>query len=379
MPRFLVGLLLLSAAFFVVGCQNPNATPTTVVSERIQVTQGTVVATVNATGYVEPNDSVPVSFLAQGRVAEVLVSEGERVEADQVLARLDSADADLAVRAAEAQLASATAQLAALKAAASASDVAAAEAQLTGAQAARDALPNAATDAQVAAADAQVAQAQAQLDRLTTGASSAQLAAAEAQVDQAQIGVEQAKMQRDRAELRAPIAGDVASLTLRAGAMPSPSQPALILVDLSAFKIQVAVDEVDIASINEGDTATVQVEALPDTPIQGTVERIAPVATVTQGIVTYTVTIMLDTPDASTLKPGMSATVDIVTESRDGVLLVPSRAISVDRDTGELYVEREVDGNPVRTPVTVGLRDSEHSEILSGVEEGQTLIIRSGD
>ncbi len=103
--------------------------------ETIHVERGTIVATVNATGSVAPKARVTLAFKSAGRVAEILVEEGERVEAGQILARLETADLELAVAQAEATLAMSEAQLEQIRKGPSAQDLAAAEASLASAQA----------------------------------------------------------------------------------------------------------------------------------------------------------------------------------------------------------------------------------------------------
>jgi multidrug efflux pump subunit AcrA (membrane-fusion protein) len=71
----------------------------------------------------------------------------------------------------------------------------------------------------------------------------------------------------------------------------------------------------------------------------------------------------------------MTANITIVTERRDNVLLVPSRTISVDRDSGLFYVDRLVDGDIERVEIEIGIQDATYSEVLRGLEEGDQVVI----
>ena len=92
------------------------------------------------------------------------------------------------------------------------------------------------------------------------------------------------------------------------------------------------------------------------------------------GIVSYRVSIGLLSSDRL-LRPGMTANVDIVTESRENVLLVPNRFVSIDRLTGRTSVDKLV-GNEIRPiEIQVGLRDETYSEVLAGLQEGDTIVL----
>jgi HlyD family secretion protein len=120
----------------------------------------------------------------------------------------------------------------------------------------------------------------------------------------------------------------------------------------------------------------VVVDSLPDAPLAGRIASIATVPSVAQGVVTYPVEVELEeTP--SGLRVGMSANVDILAEERAGVLLVPNRAIQIDRDTGELYVERMNGETAERAEITIGLRDETNSEVLEGLQDGDVVLIRN--
>jgi multidrug efflux pump subunit AcrA (membrane-fusion protein) len=151
-------------------------------------------------------------------------------------------------------------------------------------------------------------------------------------------------------------------------------QPAIVLADLSDFHIDVGVDEIDVGRLAEGQNAAISVDALPGAPITGVVERIAPTATESAGVVSYVVTVAID-PTAAPIRAGMSAIVDIITDTRDGVLVIPNRFIRIDRSTGRSYVNVKRGDQIEEVEIVTGLRNDNESEVLQGLGEGDELII----
>ena len=219
------------------------------------------------------------------------------------------------------------------------------------------------------------AQAQANLDRLLDTPTEDQLAIAQQQVRQSEIALEQAKLAQEGAQLVAPFSGTVAQVNIKLDEMVSPGQPAVVLVDLSEFYVDVGVDELDVIYLEEGQEVILTLDALQEKTIAGRVERVDPVATVASGVVSYVVRVTIDEPDPR-LRAGMTASVDVITARHVDVLTVPNRAIKVDRQTGRTYVEKLVDQKPVETDVELGLRSDQVSEIVSGLEDGDEVIIR---
>ena len=229
-----------------------------------------------------------------------------------------------------------------------------------------------ATDAQLRSAWAAVQQVQANLDRLTPDPE--RVAISEAQVEQARAAYEQAKLRQDRASLTAPFDGQVGQVNITRGGSSAGPGGAVLLVDTSRFHIDVSVDEIDIAKLQAGQTVTVSVDALPDTPITGQIDRIAPVATSQAGVVSYQVRINVD-PTSAPLRAGMSANVTIVTDTRADVLLVPNWAIRIDRASGRMYVNRLSGSIVSEVEVKTGLRNETDSQVTSGVQEGDVIIV----
>jgi HlyD family secretion protein len=231
---------------------------------------------------------------------------------------------------------------------------------------------------QIANARAQVAQAQASLERLMDGASEEQVATARARVEQARISLQDAQAVLDKAALVAPFDGLVTDVYVAIGEQAS--GPAVELVNTDSMHVVLDVDEVDLGEIEVGQETRVDLEAWPELEFEAEVASIAPQAKNIAGTVTYEVWLSVDwgsDPDAGGIPilTGMTANADLITGSRENVLLVPNQAITADRDEGTYYVYR-VSGEDVReVRVTIGLRDRTHTEITSGLQEGDEVVI----
>ena len=231
---------------------------------------------------------------------------------------------------------------------------------------------------QLAAAQAQIAQAQSALDRLKRGASAAQVEIAQAAVDQSQLAVEQAKRRLENARITAPWDGIVTAVNAVEGTLSGGlGGPAIQIADAGKFHLDVQVDELDVAGLAEGQTVTVEVDALPEQKLTGSLVSVAPAAAATPtGGVSYKVRIDIDPTDAP-LRAGMSATATILASTRAGVLLVPNRAVQIERDSGQTFVERLTDGVPQKVEVRLGLRTEQQSEVRDGLAESDQVIIRN--
>ena len=220
--------------------------------------------------------------------------------------------------------------------------------------------------------------AQAQLDLLVAGATAAQIAAAVASVDQAQVALDSARLTLERATLKAPCDGVVARVDVAAGESVAPQMPAITLVDDSLFRIEATVDEADIGWVEVGQEVQITLDAFPGRGITGNVTAIAPSATIDVGIVSYLVTVEIDETDLP-LRGGMTANVEIIRERREDALLVPNRAIWIDADTGQAYVEKMVgDAGEVSIVfIEQGAANEQVSEVLAGLDDGDRLVVRS--
>jgi HlyD family secretion protein len=234
------------------------------------------------------------------------------------------------------------------------------------------------TESELKSAWAQVVQAQTHLDKLKRNPEPEDIAIAQAQVDQAQAQLEEAQLKLGKAAITAPFDGVVTSLGAEVGEMISSNTPMVVLMDVSNFHIDVEIDEIDISQIEVGQKVLITLDALPDEEIAGHVEAIDPTASSADGgVVSYVVTVAIEPTDVL-LRPGMSANTTITTARNENALLVPNRYIQIDRESGKMYVERlEEDGLTSRVEIETGMRSEFDSEVVAGLEEGDTVILRS--
>ena len=222
-------------------------------------------------------------------------------------------------------------------------------------------------------ADNDIERARLDLDIVRAGAASQEVELQQLQVERAQLSLEIAKRNLNQAVLRAPFAGVVAAVEGSVGQKTGTKVVTLVRAD--RIEMRASVDEADVSSIRVGQPVEVTTYASPDVKISGTVETISPTSVEQQGVVLYPVTIRLE-PGDQALRGGLSANALIEVSSRDNILLLPNRAIRREGDERVVYVRQEGD-ELERRVVEIGVRDSEVSEIVSGVSEGEEVAIQS--
>jgi RND family efflux transporter MFP subunit len=277
---------------------------------------------------------------------------------------------------AEAQVATAEADLDALLQGSDADQIAAARAQLARAEAELSRLTGAQRQGALAAQQANLAAAQAQLDQILADPKASDLARAEARLAQAQAQLEQVQLRFEDATLRAPFAGTVAAIRVAPGEAVTQQSP-LTLIDTDRFLIKVTVDEVDIARVQNGQEVEVLIDALGAPVLTGVIQRLEPLPVADSAVTAYQVTIEIQ-PDERPLKSGMTASAAIIADRRDEALSVPVQAMrSEDGQTVVSLVSTDPDGNTQITTqaVELGLRTSDRVEILSGLDEGQQVLL----
>lgn len=282
-----------------------------------------------------------------------------------------------------------------------------AEQQLVAAQAAYDRTMAGATSDQLAEARAALASAQADLARLTGADKTGDLAVAQAQLENAQIALEkllgepdaasmaraeadvtraeaaliQAQRQLEQTTLAAPFDATIAQVNMRLGERAG-ATATIVVVDMRSFHIDMPVDELDIAQIRLGQPVIVQLDALLGREFNGAVATISPLATSTdRGTNTYEVTVSLNDAEPA-IKPGMTASLQVVTERKENVVLAPRRAIQFDGGTTYVLVpsaDPAAAFNPAqpgaRRTVTLGLSNNQSVEIVSGLAAGEQVLV----
>ena len=341
----------------------------------IAVSNAEIAVSVAEIGYLQAQEGATDEVVAAARAsvaaAEAQVTNAQaqlgdiddqiaQAEATVVQAEAAVTQAEAGVLQAEAAVTQAEASLATLLAGASEETTVAAEAQVAQAEAG------------VLQAEAQVAQAEANLATLLKGASEERLAIAEAQVAQAQISLEEAQDNLAKAAVKAPFDGVVTEVYVAVGEWATGL--AVDLMDYSSLEVVLDVDEIDIGSLAVGQQAVVTLETWPDEELTGELVSIAPKAKSGAEIVTYQVRLSLNAGRLP-IRSGMTANAELVTASREGVLLVPNRAITADRQANKYYVNLVQGDTTAKTEVTIGLRDNKYTEITSGLKDGDELFI----
>lgn len=220
-------------------------------------------------------------------------------------------------------------------------------------------------DANVATAEAQLADAQREWERLRNGPDPSDIAAAEARVAAAQASVNMAR-------IAAPFAGTITSVEIMPGDQVSPGALAFGLADLSQLLVDVEVSEIDIDRVRAGQTVTLTLDAVLDRTYQGTVTGVGLTGNAVQGVVNFPVTVQILDADPS-VRPGMTAAVNIVVDQIENVLLVPNRAVRVQDSQRVVYVLRN--GVAQAVPVVLGASSDTNSQVLQGEVSAGDLIV----
>ena len=224
----------------------------------------------------------------------------------------------------------------------------------------------------IASAQAGIDQARANLARLTGSATETDLTIQRSAVTQAEQSVRQAELNLEQATLVAPFDGIVTNVSLIAGGQAGPTA-AVTLMDDSLLHVDLKLNENDVAQAALGQEVRLTVDSLDGWQATGTIDRIAPAADIANGVATYAVRVIFSADDPR-LKVGMTANLDILTASRQAVLLVPSTAL-LPKGAGHV-VQVPAAGGVGFTDVEVstGLSDGVHTEITAGLNEGDRVV-----
>lgn len=171
--------------------------------------------------------------------------------------------------------------------------------------------------------------------------------------------------------IRAPFDGIVTGLSVESGDTISQTA-ALASVITKKLHVSVALNEVDAAKVREGNTATVSFVALPDVTVYGRVVKLDTIGTVTQNVVSYGAEIELAEQPVG-LKPGMTATADIIVAEKADVLIVPNAALSNEKGKKVVTVRRSGMAGGEKQEVVTGLSNETVTEIVSGLTEGSVV------
>jgi membrane fusion protein (multidrug efflux system) len=295
----------------------PEAVPV----ELAKVGRRAIAASYAGTAPLDARAESQVVAKTSGVALGVLVEEGQRVRAGQVLVRLDSA---------------------------------------------RAALQAAQTAAQMRKLESNYARSRQLSEQKLISAND---------IDQIKYDLENARAANRLANLElsyanvvAPIAGVVAQVSIKPGNFVQINSPIVRIVDIDKLEATLNVPERELATLKAGLPVTLRVDALPGRDFAGTVDRVAPV--VDSGSGTCRVICAFD--NAGVLQPGMFGRLQINYDQRADALVIPRNALLDDESQPAVYTVR--DGKAVRTPVTLGYVDGEWVEVRGGLKQGDPVV-----
>ena len=376
--RTLIFMAVVLVILVVVGMNLRSQREKTVKVTVEKVKKQDLTSNVSASGEIKPKKNINISAQVPGRIIKIGVEEGQEVKAGDFLLKLDStqyeaiADRDRNfIQAAMADLIQAEARLA------------------------RD---KSAYDRQKKLYEEQlISKDTLESVKLQYDVSASQSNAIRFQIKQAEASLKSTLDNLNKTIFNAPINGMITSLrveegeTAIIGTMNNPGTVLMVIADLSVMEVEVEVDETDVVGIKLGQEANVRVDAFPDTVFKGKVTEIGSSAlqratggATTQEAKDFKVVVTLENP-SQRLKPGLSASADIITAQKKGVLAVPiSSLILRDRaaaegDRPDAKKEEEgvftVENGRVKfQPVEKGISGGMSMEITSGLKESQDIV-----
>ncbi len=238
------------------------------------------------------------------------------------------------------------------------------------------------------------------------------LRGAQLKMEKAQLALDEANNELGKAIIVAPFDGVITEVNVSRGKKVSSGTVAVQIADPDKFEVEVMVNETDIFQIKLGGGAWVQVDVLPGVSLPAKVTHISPTATIEAGVVNYTVKVEIESlqavqqewqevrqeeaaqvmviqsqqgqggqqgqmptmmPEGFQLRDGLTATVNLVLEERNDVLLVPNGAITY--QGGETYVQVLKDGVIEPRLITTGISDGQFTEVIDGFSEGEEVVI----
>ena len=373
----LAGVMLLCA-----GCgqeeEAEEEAPSGTAVEVMEVTSGPMSAEYSLTGKVVAVSEVQGFPLLAGQVQTLSVEEGDTVSRGQTLFTVDTSTVTSTMGALQ-QSYSAT--KAATDRAIESAQLGVEQAEL-GVEQAQQAVDNAEALLEVgAAAEQDVTQARQGLQQAQAALSQAQAGVAQAQAQQSaslaqiQASMDQITTQAELGTVTAPCAGTVTAVNLVRGGMASSAQPAVVIAENGAVEVAASVAEDVYMDIRKGDNAGVVISALSDDMVNGTISEVPAAANAQTSLYDVSVSLPAD------VKPpiGAFATVTFYTDRRSDTISVPTEAILTGADDEQyvFVVDTYAEGDTaVRVTVETGLVSNTDTEILSGLAEGDRVVVK---
>jgi len=375
----IVGAALVLALILIFNLSANRETGLKVTADKVQ--RQNLKSVISASGEIKPKKNVEISAHVPGRIDKIGVKEGDRVRAGQFLLKLDSAqyeanaDRDRAmIRFYKTELEGSKARL----------------------QKDKDYYDS----QQKLYSESLISKEQLEQAKLQFDMSSAGFQSTQHQIEQSEASLRSTMDTLGKTSFSSPIDGIITSLRVEEGevaiigTMNNPGTVLMTIADLSVMEAEVEVDETDIVSVRLGQMASVRVDAFPGQDIKGTVTEVGSSALQKSQVATSTteeakdfkVVVTLDDPPEN-LKPGLSASADIITAEKTQVLAVPIAALAVREKEAakdkpqEKTVEEEgvfvlsADNHATFTVIRKGITGDLNIEVVSGLSEGQRIVV----
>ena len=354
---------------------SPKAPPPNIVTAQ----RGDLSAAVNATGKIRAKKSARLSLPLSGMIASVDKQEGDEVNPGDVIVTLRADETTRRVKQAELNLSSRQLDLARAQGAPRDDDIEIARGSLRKAtltvaalEAVNSASPTPQNSAALESARIDLEIARANFNRVANGPSKEEINALQNSVTIAQLELESVKTALAQTKLTTPFTATVTEINARVGELVGGFSPLATIADLSALEIAAEIDEIDVANAQVGQTVEVRLDAFPGEKFTGKLTRLFPVASTARGSTVYNAVVEFDPRDIK-VRVGMGANLRILTLEKKGALLVPNRAL---KNVGSRKAVRVVaPGEPRDVLVEVGVTDGNNTEIVSGLNEGDQVLV----
>ena len=345
-----------------------------------------LVATVAASGKIEPERLVNISADTMGRVTELAVEEGQQVEQGQFLMLIDPESAESAVQRGAAGLRAAQESLNTARVA-----IETARANLELALRDEERARELSRDRIVSQADLDRAESEVKVRRSQLESRETEVRAQQQRLEQETANLRSARHVLSKVTIDAPMSGMITRLSIEAGetvligTMNNPGTVLMTIADLSVILAVLEVDETDIVDVRLGQEATVLIDAFPDLEFAGHVTKIGssaiqaatnPASSGDQRGTNFEVEVTIK-DEIPGVRPDFSCTADITTATRARAVAVPIQALTVRDDAAAEEVEGVFvlqDGTARFRPVEVGIAGERHFEVLSGLQDGDEVI-----
>lgn len=395
MKKFLI-IALTFTSLFLVGCGSKPVEEEKAIAVTVQAAKNEGIENTNVfSGTTKVKDEISVTTEMSGVIEEMYVNLGDEVKKGQPLLRLKGTDTENSIKSAEAALNSA-------KAAYNDSDITVANSQnqlessLNNAKISYDKAQASYEETQrqfsnqeqlyqagaisedaykqsksgLDQAQKAVEQAQAALDAAQksydTGVGNREQA--KAAIEQSQVAYDNAVSARDKLTLVSPVDGVITTKTFDVNEMASQSQPAFVISSMNTLQIDISVTQADISKFTADQTVNV---TIGDETVEGTV-RYVPTVTDSKNSL-YIVEVLVDNANGD-FNAGMAAEVEVSTEKQDDTITVPKKAVFDEDGQSYVYIVGD-DNRAVKTEITKGIETDSQVEIISGVDEDDTIVV----